>query len=184
MHTNTVHICTSIHPVLQLLLICSSPWRGPAKYEGNVPYFAKADQQNNSHWGDIMVGADGGGDYQTRAVALKSWCTYLLPSANNLSNLHFAILLWQNKPNSLQSKTSSKNQNFDAKPHFRLRTNTLPKLSYFASALTWKAPFCNCLKLSKVHKRIQLWNGKQKNWFSSFLRFLGNPTSNKLLQLQ
>ena len=119
MHTNTVHICTSIHPVLQLLLICSSPWRGATKYEGNAPYFGKVDQQYNSHRRDIMVGADGGGDYQTRAVALKSWCTYLLPSANNLSNLHFAILLWQNKPKSLQSKTSSKNQNFDAKPHFR-----------------------------------------------------------------
>ena len=123
MHTNFVHICTSIHPVLQLLLICSSPWRGATKYEGNAPYFGKVDQQYNSHRRDIMVGADGGGDYQTRAVALKSWCTYLLPSANNLSNLHFAILLWQNKPKSLQSKTSSKNQNFDAKPHFRLRTN-------------------------------------------------------------
>ena len=61
MHTNTVHICTSIHPALQLLLICSSPWRGPAKYEGNAPYFGKADQQYNSHWGDIMMGADGGG---------------------------------------------------------------------------------------------------------------------------
>ena len=61
MHTNTVHICTSIHPVLQLLLICSSPWRGATKYEGNVPYFAKADQQYNSHWGDIMDGARGGG---------------------------------------------------------------------------------------------------------------------------